>query len=286
VAGPALAALPLRRSVLDLDSDLGAGIPSEDWVAARRQFPSDLVLVRSGVSVELRSLGARAAAGVLIVQGLLCREVRIRDRYMVEFLGPGDVVQPPAAERPRLGAEVQVTVISDAVLSLLGEAFARSAARWPVLLTNLLGRLEAQRERLAIQGLITHLPRAEHRLLLMLWHLGDSWGRVTVDGMMLPLSLTHDLLGHLTGSRRSTVSLAMKELEANGTVRRLDNGSWLVTPAGARVVEVIAAATRNARPLGETLARGRRLAEVLSESQALRAEAGQIRALRRTRPRG
>ena len=195
---------------------------------------------------------------------------------MLEFLGPGDVVQPPAADRPRLGAEIELTVISDAVLSLLARRSHGALHAGRCCSPTCSAASEAERERLAIQGLI-NLPRAEHRLLLMLWHLGDSWGRVTVDGMMLPLSL-HPRSARSV-DRLATIDRVARDegLEANGTVRRLDNGTWLITPAGARVVEAISGAKAVGRPLGETLARGRRLAEVLSESQALRAEAGQIR---------
>lgn len=65
------------------------------------------------------------------------------------------------------------------ILVVLGESFIGAAARWPSLLATVQRRLEAQRESLAIQGLIAHLPRAEHRLLLMLWHLAERWGYVT-----------------------------------------------------------------------------------------------------------
>jgi hypothetical protein len=45
------------------------------------------------------------------------------------------------------------------------------------VLVELLGRLELQRERLAVQGLIGQLSRAEHRVLLAVWHPAESWGR-------------------------------------------------------------------------------------------------------------
>jgi len=80
-----------------------------------------------------------------------------------------------------------------------GERFIYPAARWPSLLAEVFHRLEAQRERLALQTAIEHLPRAEDRVLLVLWHLTDTWGRVTAQRTLLPIRLTHDVVGQLSG---------------------------------------------------------------------------------------
>jgi hypothetical protein len=78
---------------------------------------------------------------------------------MVEFLGSGDVLQPPRATGvPRLAAATKLTPLTDMVLLALGESLARAAARWPGLLARLHRRLDVQRESLAVQGLITHFP--------------------------------------------------------------------------------------------------------------------------------
>jgi CRP/FNR family transcriptional regulator, cyclic AMP receptor protein len=73
----------------------------------------------------------------------------------------------------------------------------------------------------------------EDRLHAMLWLLAERWGRVTPEGVTLPLRLTHELLGQLVGAKRPTVSLAMKELEARGAVRRRLDGAWLLDPSVA-----------------------------------------------------
>jgi hypothetical protein len=72
-----------------------------------------------------------------------------------------------------------VTALDPSELIVLSKPFIHAAARWPSLLTNLHRRLEAQRQRLAIQGLAVHLPRAEDRVLLTLWILAHRCGRVT-----------------------------------------------------------------------------------------------------------
>jgi CRP-like cAMP-binding protein len=62
----------------------------------------------------------------------------------------------------------------------------------------------------------------------MLQHIAERAGRVTSDGTLIPIRLTHEALGKLVGARRPTVSLAMKELDAAGRVRRLADGTWLL----------------------------------------------------------
>jgi hypothetical protein len=58
---------------------------------------------------------------------------------------------------------------------------------------------------------------------------------MTPDGVMIPLTLSHRMLSQLVGARRPTVSTALAELAREKELRRLENGTWLLTgkPAGA-----------------------------------------------------
>jgi CRP/FNR family transcriptional regulator, cyclic AMP receptor protein len=244
----------LEVRVLDLDPDLGSGVDPEDWELARHACRGQLLRVPRGVWDLPPQFGQQDELfGLVIVEGLLCREVALRDRYMFELLGPADVLQPPVVGgRPRLGGAITLTAAADTTLIVLGKSFIQAAGRWPALLTTVGRRLEARREHLAIQGLIAHLPRAEHRVLLTLWHLADRWGRVTREGTLLALPLTHELLGHLAAARRSTATLAVNALESAGYIRRFSDGSWLLTAAAAQRVQAIATVSRTAGVLGET----------------------------------
>ena len=193
--------------VLDLDPDLGVGIAGDEWELARNACRGRVITVEPGVWDTVSATQRPAdAVGLLIVNGLVAREVTLRDRHMFELLGTGDVIHPhPVSEWPHLAGETSTTAIMETIVVALEAPFVRVAARWPSLLGAVQRRLEAQRERLAVQGLIAHLPRAEHRLLLQLWHLSGRWGRVTPEGIVVPLQLTHDLLGQLIAARRPTV---------------------------------------------------------------------------------
>ncbi len=263
--------------VLEFDPDIGNGIDPAEWPLVCSACLARLCDVPSGAWALRAPDGESHLLGFVIVTGLVCREVALRDRHMFEFLGPGDVVQPPAeAARPRLGCPVTCTAATDLTVMALGESFIRSAARWPSLLVAVHERLEAQREYLAIQGLIAHVARAEHRVLLQLWHLADRWGRVTKNGTLLPLSLTHELLGRLVAARRPTVTLALAALESQGLIRRADGSAWLLTPAAEAAVLAIAGDGSSDRALGESFRFRYRAAVVSEESRALRAQSRQL----------
>jgi CRP-like cAMP-binding protein len=270
---------PTAVDLLDLDPALAAGIPPEDQDVARRACRGGIVNVPRGRWEVPIAAGERDdRIGLVIVRGMLCREIALRDYHMLELLGPRDVLQLPVATgRPRLGGSIMFTAAVDTSLVALGASFIRASARWPSLLATLLRRIEAQRQRLAIQGLIVHVPRAEHRILLALSHLADGWGETMEHGVALQLPLTHVLIGQLVASRRSTVTLAIRALEADGYVRRLDHGAWFITAAGQDKVSAIATTRAGTRTIGETLMLRQLAGDAWDESRALRAEAQLMR---------
>jgi hypothetical protein len=68
----------------------------------------------------------------------------------------------------------------------------------------------------------------DRRLKALFWHLAERWGRVSGDGVIVPLALTHRILGQLVGARRPTVSTALSELAERGELVRRPDGSWLL----------------------------------------------------------
>ena len=57
------------------------------------------------------------------------------------------------------------------------------------------------------------------RVLLLLWHLADRWGRVGADGVRLDLDLTHELIARMIGASREMVSRVVKDLHDKGVIR-------------------------------------------------------------------
>ena len=223
-----------RGLLLDLDPDLGRGIDAGQWKRARRSSPVKVVRLSPGPWTLPQSLADRVdVIGLIVTDGMISRETAIGARVAVELIRPGDVLLPPTDPPDQVfaRAETSLTALTITTLIVLSQSFIAAAARWPVLLSNLNRRLETQRQRLTAQGLAVHLPRAEDRLLLILWWLADGCGRVTPEGIVLPLFLTHDTLARLSAARRPTITLALRCLQAADLVRRRRDGHLLLTEA-------------------------------------------------------
>ena len=78
-----------------------------------------------------------------------------------------------------------------------------------------------------MQRAIAQVPRVDARVLVLLWLLADRWGRVSPQGVRVPLSLTHETIGKLVGARRPSVTTALGVLTRRGLVERTDSG-WLL----------------------------------------------------------
>lgn len=242
--------------LLDLDPDLGRGIERHDWESARQATPANLTQVDPGEwTLPSDADDARKIIGLIVDDGMISRETALGDHVVFELLTPGDVLVPPAGAPDDLvaGGAGGLTALSYARLIVLGRPFMHATVRWPVLLTNLHQRLEAQRRRLVVQGLAAHLPRAEDRVLLTLWLLANRCGRVTPDGIVLPLFLSHEALGRLAAARRPTMTLALRELETANFVRRPTNGHLTLTPDAHRRVHQLTTGSNGAPPIGPSL---------------------------------
>jgi CRP/FNR family cyclic AMP-dependent transcriptional regulator len=219
--------------VLEEDADLANGLSEAELAEARRVLVAPAVTLRTGQWTPTRGLSVEAGAlGVLVLEGLLKREVAIADTLSAELLGPGDLLRPwePFGDAVAIPCKVRWQVLEDASAALLGEPFAAAAAPWPVVTSALLRRAVYRAHSLALIHAIGSAKRLETRLLLLLWHLANRWGRVRPDGVLLPVPLTHETIAHLIGARRPSVSTALKALERERLVARTECGGWLLPP--------------------------------------------------------
>jgi hypothetical protein len=72
---------------------------------------------------------------------------------------------------------------------------------------------------------LAQLTRVHDRVLVLLWHLAERFGRVTPDGVVVPLRLTHRMIARLVGARRPSVTTAIAALERTGTIERRGDGA-------------------------------------------------------------
>ena len=100
-------------------------------------------------------------------------------------------------------------------------------------------RLVLRSRLLAFSLAISHVRRVDDRLVLLFWHLADRRGRMTADGIVIPLKLSHSAIAKLVGAQRPTVSTALGQLRDRGVLERDSNDSWLLRgePPSARAGE-------------------------------------------------
>ena len=248
---------PNTVSLLDVEPDLGRGIDPQGLELARQSTRATLTRIdRRECTLLTGAFATGDIIGLIVKAGMISREIALGEHVAFELLVPGDVLLPPgAADDLDLGGRVVLTALDPAELIVLSTPFMHAAAHWPLLLTNLHRRLEAQRRRLAVQGLAAHLPRVEDRLLLTLWMLAERCGRVTPEGIVLPLSLSHAALSRLAAARRPTITLALRALETAECVQRRRDGHLTLGSAAPRKVQELTHASITHAPIGPSVAR-------------------------------
>jgi hypothetical protein len=243
-----------------------------------------------------RLAGATADhVGLLIIDGILSRELVVADHVSAELLGPGDLVRPwqPASRTGLLPVDAVWTVLSPLTVAVLDRRFAAEVTRYPEITAALFDRLSERSLRLATTQAISQLTRVDRRLKALFWHLAERWGRVSGDGVIVPLALTHRILGQLVGARRPTVSTALSELAEREELVRRPDGSWLLRgdppdaeslarkpssgAAAARAQDLLRPARRFDRETGASTSSGEVIAAIDRLREAL--EPGQLREL-------
>lgn len=230
-------------SLLDVDPDLAEGIPRADLAMARRALARAVQRLPSGGFDATGVITGEGAFGLLVAEGAVVRELEVAGRACTEILGPGDVIGVPV-EDALLPVPVAWHTLRPAAVIVLDARFTMAARRWPSLGVNLHTRLLEQAHRSAVHAGIAQLPRVERRVLALLWHLAERWGRVTSFGVEVDLPLTHEAMGRLVGAQRPTVSLALADLARDGVLTRTVRRTWLLTKESRELVRPAGSAGR------------------------------------------
>lgn len=213
--------------LLDLDAGLAERLSLRMRMVARPIATAVVVDVPPG-PLEPADLLAKPAAGLgaLVVEGVLALDVQVGDRTATELIGEGALLCPADGvdDLGLLAHEARVRALEPARLALLDEAFLERVRPWPEITLELARRAVRRTMELNVQRAATCHPRADVRIALLLWHLADPWGKVGPDGILLPLPLTHQLIGQMVGAERPTVSHALARLSAAGLVTRCKSG--------------------------------------------------------------
>lgn len=215
-------------ALVDVVPELGDGLEPEELA----ELTEALVVpgLRLWVGPWQPSEALARALCALVVSGVLLRDRSTLRRPDVELYGAGDLCDARAFADPASAWRVLVP----GEIAVLDARLLLAVRRSPQLVANLARQLFDCRDEQHKLAVMLAMPRVEDRVLTLLSHLAARWGRVTIDGVLLELPVTHELLGRLVGARRPTASLAISALTAAGLLDRMDDGRWLLPAACAR----------------------------------------------------
>jgi hypothetical protein len=216
-------------SLFDVDPELGDRLDARQRSEARGRAIIAIADLPAGPWSPGHLLqGVSHPFALMVVDGLLVRELLLAGSTAAELLGPCDIVALAPPDDALLPAEPHWTAPQSARVAILDDRLLQILHAWPGVGLALLDRAARREVRLSTHRAIAQLPRVDQRLLAFFAHLSERWGRVAASGVVMPLQLTHETLGRLIGARRPTVSLALKDLAADGLLQRRNDGSWLL----------------------------------------------------------
>jgi CRP/FNR family transcriptional regulator, cyclic AMP receptor protein len=176
--------------------------------------------------------------GYIVVEGALAKNTTIIDSTTTQLFGPGALVQPFSdSGETLLPWKVMWYALSRTRLARLDEQVVGAAWRHPALASALLSRAAATAVEAGFMLAASNLSRLDARLLALLWHLADRFGRVTKDGTVLWLRLSHRLLAQMVGAQRPSVTTALRQLSERGALARREDGAWVLLGDPAQALE-------------------------------------------------
>jgi CRP-like cAMP-binding protein len=167
--------------------------------------------------------------GLFVLNGLLLREVDVPGASYAALVGAGDLIMPGGADAGSGAGSINWRVLEPVRVAILDRRFVARTQEWPQILARLTVRALRRNHELAWQSAIRNQTRVDHRVLQLLWHYADRWGRVTPDGVCLELPLTHVAMAKLVGAHRPSVTSAIGVLERRGLLHRPSHGTWVLT---------------------------------------------------------
>lgn len=166
--------------------------------------------------------------GLVVLEGWIALGLDAGRAQISWLIGSEDLVRPWDMQELALTADPGWQALTPVRLAVLDGDFRRQAAHLPGLTLTLVAKLAATTHWLLAKSLIASAPMIEERLLLLFALLAERWGRVTPEGVMLELPLTHELLARMCGARRPSVTMSLRSLADSGLVRSPRRGCWIL----------------------------------------------------------
>jgi CRP/FNR family cyclic AMP-dependent transcriptional regulator len=212
--------------------EIAARIPPGDHELAHQVLSVPALRATNGPLDDVLAT-TPTAFDFIIVDGIVLKQTSYAGRQALELQGPGDVLAPPLTPSRQIESPAVSSYHAhgEVLLAVLEERFRMAARRWPGLSDVLHDHLARQTHRASMHLARLHLSRAEDRILTLFSDLAERFGRVTPDGIVIDIDLTHDLIGQMIASRRPTVSLALEQLSHARQLTRSAGGQWNLNPS-------------------------------------------------------
>jgi CRP/FNR family cyclic AMP-dependent transcriptional regulator len=215
--------------VLECDPELGLRVAPGQIERSREELVARTISFDPGLWSMPDELIDEGGVGYLMLQGVVAREMILAGTNCAELIGEGDVLQPAIAREDHLVRyHLQWHVLEPVRLAVLDDRFARALGSWPSVMAAILERAVRRTHRMAVHQALLQLSPVETRLLILFWHLAERWGRVTPAGIAVRLPLSHEMLGHLVGCRRASVTTALARVCESGRLARREDGVWVL----------------------------------------------------------
>jgi CRP-like cAMP-binding protein len=216
--------------VLDEDPALGAAMTAQAFATARSDAIASLLrLPRGLVPLSVEAADGPGDLGLLVLDGILAHRARFGRISSLELLGPGDVLRPWARPAHIEDISVEWEVLTPVRLAVLDRDFAVRIRSAPELIAALLDRAADRAYSQLHHAALRRARTVEDRVLLALWHFAGRWGHVGSEGRILLLpGLTGEVLAHIVGARRQSVSRALGDLTRRGAIRRRPDRCWVI----------------------------------------------------------
>jgi CRP/FNR family transcriptional regulator, cyclic AMP receptor protein len=218
--------------LLDALPEVTAMLAPDELERARGELEAPLVVHAEGAwPTPHPDIFDPLALGILVMDGLLARHVRLGQTTTTELVGPGDLLRPPEYEATgdvRFPSGIKFTVLEPARLAILDREVTAAVCRWQPVVTWIATAAVRRSFALAELLALSHLRRVDARLIVLFWQLAYRFGRVQPEGVSVPLRLTHETLGRVVGAQRPSVTTALSQLESEGRISRREGGGWLL----------------------------------------------------------
>src|SRR3954452_21994388 len=157
--------------VVDAFPELVRNLDGERADLARRHALATLEVLAPGTwQPDVQIQRAPGHLGLLVIDGLLTRDVTLANTVATEIVGRGDILRPADhdGETAPVPFGVEWTVLESTRVAVLDRRFALEFGHCPEMLEALMRRAIRRVHSLALHLAVSHLRRVDTRLLVLL----------------------------------------------------------------------------------------------------------------------